>query len=305
MIPLELMRAIRHIEIRSRHLVENSLAGEYQAVFKGRGIEFQEVRPYQPGDDVRTIDWNVTARMGTAFVKEYVEERELTVLLAFDASASGRFGTVDRFKRELGAELAAILAFSAIRNNDKVGLLAFSDRIEMHIPARKGRRHVLRLIRELLALEPQGQATDVVQALDHLNRVLKRRAIIFLISDLMDPGAAQPSGNERRQWFQRALNVTNRRHDLVAITISDPRETVWPDVGLVSLQDAETGAVSGIDTGSEAWRRTFVQRALEQRVARRATLRRAQIDHIEVTLGQDYVTPLLAFFEGRTRRLRR
>jgi uncharacterized protein (DUF58 family) len=297
----ELIRTIRRIEIHTRHLVNDSFAGEYQAIFKGRGMEFDEVREYQPGDEVRAIDWNVTARMGEPYVKRYVEERELTVMLAFDASGSGLFGTADRFKRELAAELGAVLAFSAITNNDKVGLLAFTDQVELHIPPRKGRRHVLRLIRDLLAFEPAGRGTDVTLALENLNRTLKRRAIVFLISDFL-LGYDQP---DVRGAYERALLVTNRRHDLVAVSITDPRETVWPDVGLVAVEDAETGARLWIDSGDPAWREAFVERSTACRDARDAAFVRAQVDHIDVRLGQDYVEPLLTFFKERARRWRR
>ncbi len=298
MLPPELVRAIRRIEIRTRHLVDDSFAGEYQAIFKGRGMEFDEVRQYQPGDEVRTIDWNVTARMGEPFVKRYVEERELTVMLAFDASASGHFGTAGRFKREIAAELGAVLAFSAISNNDKVGLLAFTDQVELHIPPRKGRRHVLRLIHDLLAFEPSGRGTDIPLALDRLNRVLKRRAIIFLISDFLTPDLTS-SGN------LSGLAVTNRRHDLVAVTLTDPRETAWPAVGLTALQDAETGATTWVDSSAPAWREAFARQAAARQAARDAVLTRAQVDRIDVTAGEDYVEPLLKFFKLRARRLGR
>jgi uncharacterized protein (DUF58 family) len=297
----ELIRTIRRIEIHTRHLVNDSFAGEYQAIFKGRGMEFDEVREYQPGDEVRTIDWNVTARMGEPYVKRYVEERELTVMLVFDASGSGLFGTVDRFKRELAAELGAVLAFSAIINNDKVGLLAFTDQVELHIPPRKGRRHVLRLIRDLLAFEPVGCGTDVTLALERLNRTLKRRAIVFLISDFL-LAYDQP---DVRRAYERALLVTNRRHDLVAVSISDPREVVWPDVGLVAVEDAETGASLWIDSGDPIWRDAFIEQSAACRAARDAAFVRAQVDQIDVALGQDYVEPLLAFFRERARRWRR
>lgn len=303
-----LIRAIRRIEIRTRHLVNDSFAGEYQAIFKGRGMEFDEVRAYQPGDEVRTIDWNVTARMGAPYVKRYVEERELTVMLAFDASASGMFGTRERFKRALAAELGGVLAFSAITNNDKVGLLAFTDQIEMHIPPRKGRRHVLRLIRDLLAFEPTGQGTDLIEALEHLNHTLKRRAIIFLISDFLFRGAPPsipPSGREVGDAYERTLLITNRRHDLVALVLNDQREMTWPDVGLIALEDAETGQRVWVDSGSRAWREAFVQQAITRQEARNAMFTRAQVDHIDVTVGEDYVGPLLDFFRKRERRLRR
>jgi len=301
MLPPELIRTIRRIEIRTRHLVNDNFAGEYQSTFKGRGMEFDRVRQYQPGDEVRSIDWNVTARMGAPFVKSYVEERELTVMLAVDASASGHFGTDGRFKREIAAEFGAVLAFSAILNNDKVGLLTFTDRVELQIPPRKGRRHVLRVIRDLLAFEPAGRGTDISLALDRLNRTLKRRAIIFLISDFLVP-APHPSHLES---YQRALLVTNRRHDLVAVTLTDPREMDWPAIGLVALKDAETGATAWVDSGDTRWREAFAQQAITRQKARDAALTRAQVDRIDVTVGQDYVTPLLAFFEMRARRLRR
>jgi uncharacterized protein (DUF58 family) len=311
-LPPELLRTIRRIEIRTRHLVNDSFAGAYQAIFKGRGIEFDAVRQYQPGDEVRSIDWNVTARMGSPYVKRYVEERELTVMLAFDASASGHFGTAGQLKRELAAELGAVLAFSAISNNDKVGLLAFSDRIELHIPPRKGRRHVLRLIRDLLVLAPRRRGTDIPLALDHLNRVLKRRAIIFLLSDFLVP---QPGRTAKElptddapgtsKGYERALLVTNRHHDLVAVTISDPREFAWPPAGIVALEDAETGAITWADSSSPAWRKAFARRAAEHRAERDQRLRWAQVDRVDVTVGQDYTAPLLAFFDARARRLNR
>jgi uncharacterized protein (DUF58 family) len=295
MLSPDLIRTIRRIEIRTRHLVNESFAGEYHAIFKGRGMDFDDVRPYQPGDQVRSIDWNVTARMGVPFIKRYVEERELTVILAVDASASGRFGTADRSKREIGAELAAVLAFSAISNNDKVGLLIFTDQVELHIPPRRGRRHVLRLIRDLLTFEPAGRGTDIALALARLNRVLKRRAIIFLLSDfLLDYRA-----------YQRDLVITNRRHDVVAVTLTDPREMTWPAVGLVSLKDPETGATTCIDTANAAWRDAFARESASGRAARNGALTQAKVDRIDVIVGQDYVAPLLAFFRTRARRLRR
>jgi uncharacterized protein (DUF58 family) len=295
MLSPDLIRTIRRIEIRTRHLVNDSFAGQYHAIFKGRGMDFDDVRPYQPGDQVRSIDWNVTARMGVPFIKRYVEERELTVILAVDASASGRFGTADRSKREIGAELAAVLAFSAISNNDKVGLLIFTDQVELHIPPRRGRRHVLRLIRDLLTFEPAGRGTDIALALARLNRVLKRRAIIFLLSDfLLDYRA-----------YQRDLVITNRRHDVVAVTLTDPREMTWPAVGLVSLKDPETGATTCIDTANAAWRDAFARESASGRAARNGALTQAKVDRIDVIVGQDYVAPLLAFFRTRARRLRR
>ena len=295
------MRAIRRIEIRTRHLVNDSFAGEYQAIFKGRGMEFEEVRQYQPGDDIRSIDWNVTARTGEPYVKRYVEERELTVLLAFDASASGLFGTQERFKRELAAEIGAILAFSAISNKDKVGLIAFTDDVELHIPPRKGRRHVLRLIRDLLVFEPRGRGTNIALALDHINRTLKRRAIVFLISDFLIPYEQQDVVDTHK----RLLLVTSRRHDLVAVSITDPREMAWPDAGLVALEDAEDGSHVMVDSSSAHWRDVLAGRAAAWRNARNGAFARAQVDHIPVQVGKEYVGPMRAFFEGRARRRRR
>jgi uncharacterized protein (DUF58 family) len=301
LLPTELIKTVRRIEIRTRHLVNDSFAGEYQAIFKGRGMEFSEVREYQPGDEVRSIDWNVTARMGRPFVKRFVEERELTVMLAFDASASGLFGTRERFKRELAAELGAVLAFSAITNNDKVGLLAFTDGPELYIPPRKGRRHVLRLIRDLLAFEPTRRGTNVTMALNQLNRTLKRRAIIFLISDFLVPY----EDPEVLRGLERALLVTNRHHDLVAVWVSDPLESSWPRVGLVALEDAERGSLLWVDSSSRAWRDAFAERTAALEGACKAAINRAQVDHIHINVGEDYTKPLLKFFENRARRWRR
>lgn len=299
MLSSDLIKKIRRIEIRTHHLVNDSFAGEYHAIFKGRGMEFDEVRAYQPGDDVRSIDWNVTARMGEPFIKRYVEERELTVMLAVDASASGLFGTSAHFKRELAAELGAVLAFSAISNNDKVGLMVFTDQVELYIAPRKGRKHVLRLIRDLLAFEPQGHGTNIALVLDRLNHTLKRKTIIFLVSDFLLPThtVANPS-------YERSMLVTNRRHDLVAVSITDPREMHWPDVGLVALQDAETGRRVWVDSGSAPWRQAFAAQSQVRIDARNAAFTHAQVDHIDVTVGEDYVEPLLAFFKARAKRFR-
>ncbi len=296
MLTPELIKKIRRIEIRTRHLVNNSFAGEYHAIFKGRGMEFDEVRPYQPGDEVRTIDWKVTARTGEPFVKRYVEERELTVMLLVDASASGQFGTVNRFKREIAAELAAVLAFSAISNNDKVGLLIFTDRLELYIPPRKGRRHVLRLIRDLLAFEPTGAGTDLKLGLDTINHMLKRRGIVFLISDFLAPPES----------YRFALQISNRRHDVIAVNLDDPREVLdWPNVGLVALEDAETGQIQWVDTGNRRWREVFIERVTELKLGRSRVFRKAKVDQINISTDAEYVTPLLTFFERRARRMRR
>lgn len=295
MLSSELIRKIRQIEIRTRHLVNDSFAGEYHAIFKGRGMEFDEVRPYLPGDEIRMIDWNVTARTGQPYVKRYKEERELTVMLMVDASASGDFGSVNRFKRELAAELTAVLAFAATTNNDKVGLMIFTDQVELFIPPRKGRRHVLRLIRELLAFEPSGKATDLKHALDAINRLLKRRSILFLVSDFLAEADA----------YRRVLGVTNRRHDLVAIDLSDPLELAIPDVGLLALEDAESGELVWVDTSSRAWQESFKQGQMRLVEEKKQLFRRAQIDCIEVTTSEEYVTALTSFFQKRARRLRR
>jgi len=295
MLTPELIRKIRRIEIRTRRLVNDSFAGEYHAIFKGRGMEFDEVRPYQPGDEVRDIDWNVTARTGDLFVKRFVEERELTVMLVVDASGSGQFGTVNRFKREIAAELAAVLAFSAITNNDKVGLLVFTDRVELFIAPRKGRRHVLRLIRDLLAFEPEGRGTDLKLALNMVNRVLKRSSIVFLISDFLAPP----------ETYRSVLQISNRRHDVIAVNVTDPREEEWPKVGLLALEDAETGQTQWIDTSSRQWRESFTERVNELTTARERVFRKAKVDRINITTDAEYVTPLTKFFERRVRRLRR
>lgn len=295
MLTNELIRKIRQIEIHTRHLVNDSFAGEYHAIFKGRGMEFDEVRPYQFGDDVRSIDWNVTARMGEPFVKRYVEERELTVILLVDASGSGDFGTVHRFKRELAAELAAVLSFAATTNNDKVGLLIFTDQVELYIPPRKGRVHVLRLIRDMLAFQPSGRRTDIKIALDTINHVLKRRSIVFLISDfLIDPHS-----------YERALFVAGKRHDLIAVDLHDPMETAIPNVGLITLEDAETGELRWVDTGNKRWRASFQEHTDRLNAEKLQTFLNNGVDRIQVSTDKDYVTALTTFFQKRARRLRK
>lgn len=282
---------IRRLEIRTRRLVDSSFAGQYHSVFKGRGMNFEEVREYAPGDEIRSIDWNVTARMDKPYVKKFTEERELTVLLVVDVSASGSFGSVELSKRELAAEVAAILAFSAINNNDKVGLVLFSDRIELSIPPKKGRQHILRLIRDMLYFEPQGGGTDLAGALDYVNRVQSRRAVVFLISDFL--GAD----------FSKPLNVASRKHDLIAMPVRDPGEEILPSIGLVTLEDAETGRQIEVNTSGRAAMNAF--QALEDR--RRAELekllRSRGVDLVPLRTDQDYLIPLRAFFEQRERRL--
>ena len=291
----DILKKIRRIELKTRGMVEAAFAGQYRSVFKGRGMNFEDVREYQPGDDVRTIDWNVTARFGEqhgdAYVKRFTEERELTVMLVVDVSASGDFGSVHLSKRELAAEVACMFAFSAIRNNDKVGLILFSDDVELYIAPKKGRAHTLRLIREILFFEPKGRGTEVGGALDYLNRVLHRRSVVFLISDFQAPD------------FSRQLSVTSRRHDLIAIPIVDPREEELPDVGLVTLEDAETGEQIEFNTSDPRARRAYIADAEQRTAERLRDFRRKGIDAISLQTDQDYVPALRAFFRNRERRL--
>jgi uncharacterized protein (DUF58 family) len=286
----EQFRAVRKIQIRTSHLVSDLFAGQYQSVFKGRGMEFAEVRLYQPGDDVRTIDWNVTARTGTPHVKRFAEERELTVMLVVDASASTIFGSRRQTKQALAAELGALLAFSAITNNDKVGLVMFTDRIELALPPRKGNRHVLRVIREILSLRPVGRGTDVAAALEHLGRVTKRRCVVFLVSDFLTPG------------WRRALRVAARRHDVVAVVLEDPREAELPSVGLVELEEAESGTRYVVDTRDPRVRDGFARRAALARAERDRELRACDVDAVVVGTDRGYVEALLRFFRMRERR---
>ena len=297
-VPREVLRQVRLIELRTRGLVDNVFGGEYQSVFRGQGIEFAEVREYQPGDDIRTIDWNVTARMGQPFVKQYVEERELTLLLVVDLSGSEQFGTRTRFKAELAAEIGAVIALSAASNNDRTGLLIFTDRVEHSVPPKKGRRHVLRLIRDVLAFRPQGRGTDLAGALDYAGRVLPHRAIVFVLSDFH-------IGAEDEPLFDRTLRVVSRRHDVVAVKISDPRELELPDAGLLRLRDPETGEVRVVDTGSREVRQRFRATAIARDAAMRRRFRRLGVDEIEVATDRPYAPPLLEFFERRARAARR
>lgn len=263
------------------------LAGEYLSAFKGRGIEFEEVRPYQPGDDVRTIDWNVTARYDEPFVKLFREERELTVILLVDVSASQGMGTQLQTKRELITEVGSTLAFSAIKNNDKVGLMMFTDGIEKFVPPRKGSRHVLRCIRELLYCQPIGQGTDLAAALDHLNRTIKRKSVVFLISDFLDAG------------YERAMRVSRRKHDIIPIVVGDRREFEMPNVGMIELKDSETGLITTLDTSSRRHRKLFAERAQELAAARDESFKRLKMDPIHIFTGEDYVDPLREFFHRR------
>ena len=292
-VPPEILRQVKLIELRTRGLVNSVFTGEYRSVFKGQGMEFSEVREYQPGDEVRIIDWNVTARMGRPFVKRYVEERELTVMLAVDLSGSERFGTVNRFKSELASELAAVLAMSAVRNNDRVGVVLFTDRIEYVVPPRKGRKHVLRIMRDLLSFEPAGKGTDIVAVIDHLAKTLKQKAIIFLISDFV------------AENIEHSLKILAQRHDVVAVTVDDPSERDLPDVGLARFVDPETGQHVEIDTSSAVVRSEFAKSVTVERDERRHLLRRLAIDEVPVRTDGNYIEPLLKFFRSRETQARR
>jgi len=291
MIPKELAKKIRYIEIYTSKAVNDILAGEYESVFKGRGMEFDEVREYTPGDEIRSIDWNVTARMGHPYVKRFVEERELTIMFLVDLSASGSFGSIEKTKNEVAAELCALLSFSAVKNNDKVGLIIFTDTIEMFIPPKKGVSHVLRLIRDLLNFKPKQAQTNIAEALDYLGRVTNRRCVVFLVSDFQSEG------------FEKPLRILGKRHDLIALSIIDPREIVMPDAGLVELEDAETGERVVIDTGSASVRKEFEKLGRERSSRLRDIFRSMDIDHTEMVTGRDYVKELVGFFRSRERRM--
>jgi uncharacterized protein (DUF58 family) len=318
MIPREILKKIRQIELRTNRLVNETLGGQYHSVFKGQGMNFEEVREYQPGDEVRTIDWNVTARMNHPFVKKFVEERELTLMLVVDLSGSGIFGSGEQSKRELAAEIASVLAFSAIRNNDKVGLILFTDEIEKFMPPRKGRRHVLRVIREILFYEPRRRGTNVSGALDFLNRVTAHRAIVVVISDFLEPAAIEAvtdqtlEGNLNRKFARTAqaqpaaplasaLRQANRRHDVVAVQIVDPHELQLPALGRLVLQDAETGDVVEVNTSAKV-RQSFAAQQERQQAELGRLLRSARIDAIRLRTNEPYAAALGKFFETRERR---
>jgi len=290
MIPTEVLKKIRRIEIRTKRLVNDLFSGEYHSTFKGEGMEFEEVRLYEPGDDIRLIDWNVTARTGYPHIKKFKEERELSVVLLVDASSSGRFGTRGRFKSETAAELCALLAFSAIKNNDKVGLIIFTDSIEKFVPPKKGRGHVLRLIREILYFEPQGTGTDIGGALEYFSKVIKRKSVVFLVSDFMSEG------------FYKPLQIANNKHDVIAVKITDPRETSFDNVGLIELEDAETGEVIMVDTSSHAFRREYGAKAEEDTSALVKGFQLINLDFINIRTDQSYIVPLINFFKVRERR---
>lgn len=292
MLPKEVLKQIRRIEIKTGKLVNDVFSGQYSSVFKGRGMEFSEVREYIPGDDVRSIDWNVSARMGGLFIKKFVEERELTVIIMIDASASGHFGSVDRFKSEFAAEIAGLLAFSAIRNNDKVGMSIFTDQVEKYIAPKKGKRHILRLIREILYFKPASVKTDLEKALDHINEVIHRRSIVFIISDFYDHG------------YEKALRVTGRRHDCIPIVVEDPRERMIPPVGMMELLDAEDGTRALIDTRGKGFSNNFTVRADARALRRKQLFTSMGLDFIELKTDQSYIQPLIEFFTRRARRMR-
>ncbi|MCZ7647723.1 MAG: DUF58 domain-containing protein [Planctomycetota bacterium] len=288
----ELLREVRQVQIVANRLVNDLLAGEYLSTFKGRGMVFDEVRAYVPGDEIRTIDWNVTARTGEAHVKRFCEERELTVLFAVDVSASGMFGSQRRSKLQTAVQVAAVLMFSALKNNDKVGLVTFAQEVTQYVPPRKGRGAVLRLIRDLLAVEPRREATDLGAALEFIGHVQRRRAVLFVMSDFMGPDCS------------RALRLANRRHDVIAVTLSDPRELEFPDVGFVVLEDAETGEVCEVDTRHPRVRRLFAERAARREAGLAETLRRSGIDRMEIRTDRPYAQSLQRFFKMRERRFR-
>lgn len=292
MLPKEIIRKVRRIEIRTKKLVNDVFSGEYHSIFKGRGMEFEEVREYQPGDDIRIIDWNVTARYGYPFVKKFTEERELTVMLLVDASSSGEFGTAQRMKGEIAAELCSVLAFSAIKNNDKVGMIIFTDKIEKYIPPKKGSSHVLRLIREVLYFKPEHQRTDINCALEFLGRIIKRRCVVFLVSDFLSTG------------FEKMLSIANKRHDVIAIKIVDPREIELPNVGFIELEDTETGEQILIDTKDTRVRKSFRDYAISEQTNLDMTFRSIDLDNIQIVTDRSYVEPLMAFFRARAKRFR-
>jgi uncharacterized protein (DUF58 family) len=282
-----LLKKVRKIEIKTKGLSNHIFAGEYQTAFKGKGMAFSEVREYQPGDDIRSIDWNVTARYNAPFVKVFEEEREMTVMLLIDVSASGNFGTQEQFKRELATEISAILAFSAIKNNDKVGVIFFTDKIEQFIPPKKGKSHILRIIREVLAFQSTGKGTNIAVALEYFNSVIKKRSVCFILSDFMS------------KEFDRPLKIASKKHDLVALRIHDTREDTLPNIGLVPMQDAETEEMLFVDTSSKKVRDNFAKNRVQATEKLRKLFPASGVDLIDITTGTDYVKPLINFFKTR------
>ncbi len=291
MIPKEILKKVKQIQIRSSRLVNDVLAGEYVSVFKGRGMEFDEVREYQAGDDIRTIDWNVTARLGHPYIKRYTEERELTIMFLVDLSFSGEFGSMKQFKNEIATEICAVLAFSAVRNNDKVGLILFTDKIEKFVPPKKGKTHVLRVIREVLYYKPENKGTDISIALEYLLKVTKRKTVCFLLSDFITEG------------FERALRIANKRHDMVAVSITDPRELEIPNVGFVELEDAETGEITLLDTSDRKMMERFNKFNVNNMEERAKLFRGMGVDLVDVRTDSSYVEPIMKFFRAREKRL--
>lgn len=294
MIPKEILKKVRQIQIRTSHLVTDVFMGGYESVFKGRGIEFEEVREYQPGDEVRTIDWNVTARKGHPFIKLFREERELTIMLLVDLSHSGRFGSVRQFKNEIAAEICALLAFSAIKNNDKVGLIIFTNKVEKFVPPKKGKRHVLRVIRELLYFQPESKYTDISVGLEYLSKITSRRTVTFLVSDFISPPEAD---------YEMPLRIANKRNDIIAVAITDPRELELPNVGFIELQDAETDEFVVVDSSNSNVRKQFAQANARAIKDRNYLFRSMGVDTIDIRTDRSYVEPIMRFFRMRERRL--
>lgn len=291
-----LIAKIRGVQIRAKHLVNDVFAGEYQSAFKGRGLEFEEVRDYQPGDDIRTIDWNVTARTGHPYIKLYKDERELTVMFVVDVSASSRFGTVEKFKNEISAEITALLAYTALKNNDKVGMIIFSDRVEHFIPPKKGRAHIWRLIRDMLAYESKAKKTNFDIPLDFLNRVIKKRSIAFLISDF------QAGTEVEIKEFESNLRISARHHDLIALSIKDPREISLPKIGFIELEDAETGESILVDTFKSSTLEEYTMLNKSESKKQRIFFRKSGIDFVELQTDQSYLDAIVRFFRKREKR---
>ncbi len=290
MIPKEILKKVKRIDIQTRGLVDEVFSGRYHSIFKGQGIDFNDIREYQPGDDIRSIDWNVSARAGHPYIKVFEEERELTVMLIADVSASSQFGTYNQMKGELAVEMCAVLAFSAIKNNDKIGLIIFSDRIEKYVPPKTGKSHVLRVLRELLYFKPEGKNTDISVPLEYLYKVMRKRATVFLVSDFLSGG------------FEKALRIAKRKHDIVAITVSDPRERAMPDVGLIEFQDAETGQYALLDTANKEVMEQFSIQAELAREKRETLFKSMNIDFINIFTDESYVIPFVKFFKKRAKR---